>query len=74
MYIATMSNQNWSLIIGGRKKDMSIQEAICSVCVLVVAGFLFIVCITAKAASRWARKEEILEEERKTKGKKRALQ
>lgn len=47
---------------------MSTQEAICSVCVLVVAGFLFIVCITAKAASRWARKEEILEEEQKNKG------
>lgn len=42
---------------------MSTNEAICSVCVLVVAGFLFIVCITAKAASRWSRKEEILEEE-----------
>lgn len=47
---------------------MSTQEAICSVCVLVVAGFLFIVCITAKAASRWARKEEALEEELKNKG------
>lgn len=46
---------------------MSTQEAICSVCVLVVTGFLFIVCITAKAASRWARKEEILEEELKNK-------
>ena len=49
---------------------MSTQEAICSVCVLVVAGFLFIVCITAKAASRWARKEEALEEELKNKEKK----
>lgn len=46
---------------------MSLQEAICSVCVLVVTGFLFIVCITAKAASRWSRKEEILEEEQKNK-------
>lgn len=46
---------------------MSLQEAVCSVCVLVVAGFLFIVCTTAKAASRWARKEEILEEELKNK-------
>ena len=47
---------------------MSTQEAICSVCVLVVASFLFIVCITAKAASRWSRKEEILEEKLKKKG------
>lgn len=47
---------------------MSTKEAICSVCVLVVAGFLFIVCTTAKAASRWSRKEEILEEKLKNKG------
>lgn len=67
MYIATMFSQNWLLIIGGKKKNMSTQEAICSVCVLVVTGFLFIVCITAKAASRWSRKEEILEEEQKNK-------
>lgn len=46
---------------------MSLQEAICSVCVLVVTGFLFIVCITAKAASKWARKEETLEETLKNK-------
>lgn len=46
---------------------MSTQEAVCSVCVLVVTGFLFIVCITAKASSRWARKEEVLEEELKNK-------
>ena len=46
---------------------MSTKEAICSVCVLVVAGFLFVVCTTAKAASRWARKEEVLEEELKNK-------
>ena len=46
---------------------MSTKEAICSVCVLVVTGFLFIVCTTAKAASRWARKEEVLEEELKNK-------
>lgn len=65
MYIAIMSNQNWLLITGG--KIMSTNEAICSVCVLVGAGFLFIVCITAKAASRWARKEEVLEEELKNK-------
>lgn len=67
MYIATTFSQNWLLIIGGKKKNMSTQEAICSVCVLVVTGFLFIVCITAKAASRWSRKEEILEEEQKNK-------
>ena len=67
MSIVTTFSQNWLLIIGGRKKDMSTKEAICSVCVLVVAGFLFIVCTTAKAASRWARKEEILEEELKNK-------
>lgn len=65
MYIATMSSQNWLLITGG--KIMSTQEAICSVCVLVVAGFLFIVCVTAKASSRWSRKEEVLEEELKNK-------
>ena len=65
MYIAITFSQNWLLIIGG--KIMPTKEAICSVCVLVVAGFLFIVCITAKAASRWARKEEILEEELKNK-------
>lgn len=47
---------------------MSTKEAICSVCALVIASLSFIVCITAKAASRWARKEEILEEERKNKG------
>lgn len=46
---------------------MSTQEVICSVCVLVVTGFLFIVCVTAKASSGWARKEEILEEELKNK-------
>lgn len=67
MYIATTFSQSWLLIIGGKKKNMSTQEAICSVCVLVVTGFLFIVCITAKAASRWSRKEEILEEEQKNK-------
>lgn len=65
MYIAITFSQNWLLIIEG--KIMSTKEAICSVCVLAVAGFLFIVCITAKAASRWARKEEILEEELKNK-------
>ena len=47
---------------------MSTQEAICSVCALAMAGLSFIVCITAKAASRWARKEEALEEELKNKG------
>ena len=41
---------------------MSTKEAIYSVCVLVIVGLSFIVCITAKAASKWARKEEILEE------------
>ena len=47
---------------------MSTQETICSVCALAIAGLSFIVCITAKAASRWSRKEEILEEEQKNKG------
>lgn len=46
---------------------MSTKEAICSVCTLAMIGLSFIVCITAKAASRWARKEEILEEELKNK-------
>ena len=61
MYIATMFSRNWLLITGG--KIMSTKEAICSVCALVMVGLSFIVCITAKAASRWSRKEEILEEE-----------
>lgn len=46
---------------------MSTKEAICSVCTLVMIGLSFIVCITAKVASRWARKEEALEEELKNK-------
>ena len=46
---------------------MSTKEAICSVCALAVAGLSFIVCITAKAASKWARKEETLEETLKNK-------
>lgn len=46
---------------------MSTKEAICSVCALVMIGLSFIVCVTAKASSRWARKEEALEEELKNK-------
>lgn len=65
MYIATMSSQNWSLIIGG--KIMSTKEVVCIVCTLAMIGLFFIVCVTAKASSRWARKEEILEEELKNK-------
>lgn len=47
---------------------MSTQEAICSVCALAMIGLSFIVCVVAKAASRWARKEETLEEKLKNKG------